>query len=86
MISKFSRFLVLCATILAVCPLYFPGQSILGIEGPITYYGMEPIVANAQYNPNEPLIVTQTTGRGTQINRSRVEATNGAGIQWVWHY
>lgn len=84
MTAKFARLLVLCTVILAACPV-FPGQSLFGPVGPVTYYGAEPLASSPQYKPNQPQIVTQSTV-DMQIYGSKAGPTGGAGLQWLWHF
>ncbi|MGC9195889.1 MAG: hypothetical protein ACP5IL_10600 [Syntrophobacteraceae bacterium] len=82
---KSSRFLLLYAVVLAACPLYFPGQSLFGPVGPLTYSGAQPIAASPQYIPGQPQIVRQSTA-DTQVNGHGGARQGGPGVLWVWHF
>lgn len=82
---KFARLLVFFFVLLAACPLYFPGESLFGPVGPLTYYGAEPMDSSPQYVPGQPQIVTQSTV-DRQIYGSRVGPSGGAGVKWLWHF
>lgn len=85
MTFKFARFLVLCSAILAACPMYFPGESLFGSSGPVTYYGAEPMASSPQYTPGQPQIVKQSTV-DMQINGASAGPTGGAGVLWLWQF
>ncbi|MDR3568429.1 MAG: hypothetical protein P4L43_10415 [Syntrophobacteraceae bacterium] len=82
---KYARLLVISTAILAACPLYFPGQSLFGPVGPLTYSGPEPIVASPQYDPDTPRIVEQARV-DLHLNGWKVAPTGGAGMRWRWHF
>lgn len=84
MILKFVHIMALCVAILA-CPLYFPGESIFGPAGPVTYYGVQPLASSPQYKPGEPKIRQQSTV-DEQIYGSTVAPAGGAGMKWTWHF
>ncbi len=85
MTLRFARLLLLSAMILAACPLYFPGQSLFGPVGPLTYSGAEPLAASPQYNPDRPEIVEQSRLE-MHLLGSQVGPMGGAGVQWKWHF
>ncbi len=85
MTYRLARFPVLLAVLLAACPMYFPGESLFGPAGPVTYYGMEPMAASPQYTPGQPQIVDQSTVE-TQLNGLRQGLPGGAGFQWIWRF
>jgi hypothetical protein len=82
---KLMRFLVMSAVVLAACPLYFPGESLFGPVGPVTYSGVEPLAANSVYIPGQPDIVNQSTV-DMRINKSGISPAGGAGMQWTWKF